>query len=367
MAGFFLIQQGHRMSQRSTKKHLRTDECPKKYAAVEYFDVPVHTSDVRSVNDAALVQDSAAIDYDHCVVMTPTKQVTGKRKLVVFFHGSGEPVNKDSWDGLYKSMPQFFAACGYVVCASNGLPETFAANNNLSYPRPVGNYMWIESACKMVEKVCREWDCDRNEIYVYGESQGGMGALNFIECGAIPVKACVVDSPAISMLYSQLNIPKAHVNLKFFYGFDTAKEYSAEKVYGLDPFARNCTKIENKADYTLANGWYLSSTELNKCTSKRITKCPVKFFLGSEDTTTPAFASQLVYKQLKNAGQLTACELYIGVGHCVDQNSKVIGMFSYRDSTHRITKATVDMALWWARFGGYDELPTITPLSSGLG
>jgi predicted esterase len=260
-------------------------------------------------------------------------------------------------------MPQFFAACGYVVCASNGMPQKFSAENNLSYCRPVGNYMWIESVCKMVEKVCREWNCDRNEIYVYGESQGGMGALNFIESGAIPVKACVLDSPAISMLYSQLNIPKAIDNLKFFYGFDNAESYSTEKVYGLDPFARNCSKIEDKADYTLINGRYLSSTELDKCTSKRITRCPVKFFLGAEDTTTPAFASQLVYKQLKNAGQLTSCDLYIGVGHCTDQNSKVIGTFSYRDKTYNITKPTVDMALWWARFGGYDDLPTITPLS----
>jgi hypothetical protein len=221
--------------------------------------------------------------------------------------------------------------------------------------------MWIESVCKMVEKVCREWNCDRNEIYVYGESQGGMGALNFVECGAIPVKACVLDSPAISMLYSQLNIPNAHGNLKFFYDFDNAESYSTEKVYGLDPFSRNCTKIEDKADYTLINGRYLSSTELNKCTSKRITRCPVKFFLGAEDTTTPAFASQLVYKQLKNAGQLTSCDLYLDVGHCTDQNSKVIGTFSYRDKTCNITKPTVDMALWWARFGGYDELPEITP------
>ena len=350
------------MSQCSTKTYLG-EENPIEHSAVEFFDVPVHTSDPRSVNDSFLVEDSTNIDYDHCVVMTPTKQVTGKRKLVVFFHGAGEPVNRDSWIGIDKFMPQFFAACGYVVCASNGMPQKFAAENNLSYCRPVGNYMWIESVCKMVEKVCREWNCDRNEIYVYGESQGGMGALNFIESGAISVKACVLDSPAISMLYSQLNIPNAHGNLKFFYDFDNAESYSTEKVYGLDPFARNCTKIEDKADYTLINGRYLSSTELSKCTSKRITRCPVKFFLGAEDTTTPAFASQLVYKQLKNAGQLTSCDLYLDVGHCTDQNSKVIGTFSYRDKTCNITKPTVDMALWWARFGGYDELPEITPLS----
>ena len=362
MAGFLLlIQKGHFMSQNSTKKNLGTEDCLIEHPAVEFFDVPVHTADARSVNDDTLANESSAVDYDHCVVMTPTKQVTGKRKLVVFFHGAGEPVNHDSWIGTDKFMPKFFAACGYVVCASNGLPQRFAAENNLSYCRPVGNYMWIESVCKMIEKVCREWDCDRNEIYVYGESQGGMGALNFVESGAIPVKACVLDSPAISMLYSQLNILNAHVNLKFFYGFDNAYDYSPEKVYGLDPFARNCTKIEDKADYTLANGWYLSNSELNKCTSKRITRCPVKFFLGAEDTTTPAFASQLVYKQLKNAGQLTACDLYIGVGHCVDQNSKVIGTFTYRDKICNVTKPTVDMALWWARFGGYDELPEITP------
>ena len=77
------------MSQRLKKKKLRTKEYPIEHSAVEFFDVPVHTADARSVNDDTLVQESTAVDYDHCVVMTPTKQVSGKRKLVVFFHGAG--------------------------------------------------------------------------------------------------------------------------------------------------------------------------------------------------------------------------------------------------------------------------------------
>ena len=332
---------------------------------VTYGSVVVHTKDARTVADGVgIVDDNGSTDEDRYIVMYPTKQVAGKRKLVVFFHGAGEPVNESSWLGLEKSMPNFFAAMGYVVCACNGMPRAFATANNLPYQRPVGNYMWIESACKMVEKVCGEYDCDPNEIYVYGESQGGMGALNFIEGGNIPVKACVLDSPAISMLYSQLNISAAAVSLKFFYDFENAQEYTPEKVYGLDPFTRNCDKVEIKEDYTLTGGRYLDAAEMAKCVSKRVTKCPVKFFLGTADTTTPAYPSQLVYKQLKNAGQLVACNVYQGIGHCVDQNAPVIGTFSYRDVTYNVTQPIVDMANWWARFGGYDVLPVITPTNS---
>lgn len=128
----------------------------------------------------------------------------------------------------------------------------------------------------------------------------------------------------------------------------------------LDPFARNCDKIEDRDDYTRTDGRWLSATELAKVTSKRISNCPIKFFLGTADTTTPAYPSQIVYKQLKNAGQFVACNLYSGIGHCVDQNAPVIGTFEYRGNTFNVTQPTIDMVNWWARFGGYDELPEIT-------
>ena len=330
------------------------------FNAVTYGKVVVHTKDVRTVTDNVVVDDNGSTDEDSFVVMYPEKIVAGKRKLVVFFHGAGEPVNESSWNGLNLLMPNFFASMGYVVCACNGMPATFATDHSLSYARPVGNYMWIESASRMVERVCKEFDCDPNEIYVYGESQGGMGALNFVESSGIKVKACVVDSPAISMLYSQLNIIGALPNLLYFYGFNDAAGYSPDKVYGLDPFARNCDKIENRDDYTRTDGRWLSATELAKVTSKRISNCPIKFFLGTADTTTPAYPSQIVYKQLKNAGQFVACNLYSGIGHCVDQNAPVIGTFEYRGNTFNVTQPTIDMVKWWARFGGYDELPEIT-------
>jgi len=329
------------------------------FKAVTYGKVVVHTKDVRTVADNVVVDDDGSTDEDCFVVMYPEKIVAGKRKLVVMFHGAGEPVNASSWRGLEVPMASFFTAMGYVVCACNGMPSAFATAHNLSYARPVGNYMWIESACKMVEKVCREYDCDPNEIYVYGESQGGMGALNFVECSGVKVKACVVDSPAISMRYSQLNIAGALDNMLYFYGFNSDAGYSPDKVYGLDPYGRNCNKIEDKNDYTIQSN-VISAEELENVVSKRTICAPTKFFLGTADTTTPAYASQIVYKQLKNAGQMVACNLYQGVTHCTDQNSEVIGTFEYRGTTFNVTQPIVDMVNWWARFGGYDELPEIT-------
>ena len=330
--------------------------------------VLVHTKDVRTITDNQMVDGvvndngNTALDYFVIKQPDPSKVVQGKRKIVIFFHGAGEPVNYNSWAGENFPMTNFFNACGYVVVASNGMPSSYAVANNLNYNRPVGNYMWIESSCRLVEKACKEYDCDPNEIYVYGESQGGMGALNFVECSGIKVRACVVDSPAISMLYSQLNISSALTNMLHFYGFNDDSGYSPDKVYGLDPFARNCDKIEDKNDYTLTGTW-LSETELLKVKSHRTSKCPIKFFLGSNDSTTPAFASQIVYRQMKNAGQMVACNLYNGIGHCVDQNAPVIGTFTYRGNTYNVTQPIVDMVNWWARFGGYSELPTITPIS----
>jgi predicted esterase len=318
---------------------------------VNYFSVPVNTSN-------PYLSTNEIIENDYCVLMLPN--ITTPAKLVLFCHGSGEPVyaNSSSLDNNSKKLPAaLFCACGYAVLCVNGLPKTYSDRNGLSYGRPVGNWMAIESSIRAVDYVIDNYNISQSGIYVYGESQGGMTAMNFIENSSHKINACVLDSPAISMKYHQLNISGALTNLKHFYGFNNISEYNENAVQGLDPYARNTTHVEDASSFLL-NGNELAEGEEMKITSVRFSKTPIKFFLGKTDISTRAYVSQIVAKQLKNSGQFVSLSLY-NIGHCVGQNSPTIGRVLVDNKEYQVTQPMVDMIDWFLRFGGNNMISLI--------
>lgn len=352
-----------------------------------YFTVPVNSKNPFKYKELGLITTSEAADTeeiynDHCILRLPQGHsgLNKPIKLVVYFHGSGEAVFPNpqlppyTTSGIVEYRNQIptnlFLACGYALLAVNGLPYDYAKkyiepvlpeeeNFNLAYGRPVGNWMAIDSANKAVEYVCKNYNIDKNEIYVYGESQGGMTALNFIELGGYKIKAAVLDSPALSMLYHQCQIgASVPYVMNVLYGTEP-NSFDKTKVVGLDPYTRNCSKVEVKEDYTITNDKYLTTEELEKVTSFRFAKCPIKFFLGAADASTKAYASQIYVKQLKNGGQFTECNLYDGIKHCTDQNSPKIGNFMYNEEIVPLSQPEVDMVLWFSRFGGNDMVDII--------
>lgn len=352
-----------------------------------YFTVPVNSKNPFKYKDLQLTTPAEAADTeeiynDHCVLRLPQghSSLSKPIKLVIYFHGSGEAVFPNPklppyvTSGIVEYRNQIptnlFLSCGYALLAVNGLPYDYAKKYiepvlpegesfNLAYGRPVGNWMAIESANKAVEYVCQNYNIDKNEIYVYGESQGGMTALNFIELGGYKIKAAVLDSPALSMLYHQCQIgASVPYVMNVLYGTEP-DSFDATKVVGLDPYTRNCSKVEVKEDFTITNDRYLTTEELEKITSYRFAKCPIKFFLGAIDASTKAYASQIYAKQLKNGGQFTECNLYDGIGHCTDQKSPKIGDFMYNEETVPLSQPEVDMVLWFNRFGGNNMVEII--------
>ena len=110
-------------------------------------------------------------------------------KVVVFFHGGGEAVTENA--GFENFAPAVhFLYRGYAVLATNGLPHKLASENGLSVSRPVGNWMAVESAGKALDYAIKNFNIDRDGVYAYGYSQGGMTALNFVDLGNFNVKSC---------------------------------------------------------------------------------------------------------------------------------------------------------------------------------
>lgn len=326
------------------------------YNEKNFFTVEVNAHNpiktVLTAQEQTQIKDEPNMYEDYCQLLLPKGHSNKKAplKVVVFFHGGGEAVTENA--GFENFAPAVhFLYRGYAVLATNGLPHKLASENGLSVSRPVGNWMAVESAGKALDYAIKNFNIDRDGVYAYGYSQGGMTALNFVDLGNFNVKAVTVDSPAASMKYSQLTISDALVNLQYFYGFNSLETFSYDKVSGLDPYSRNCTEIVDASQYVIGN--LFSDGELDKIKSLRFFKCPTKFFIGDADTVCKGFVSQVMVKQGKNAGQFCDCSVYKGVGHCVDRLATTLKTISYNSKEYDITQPMVDMAIWFSRFGGY--------------
>lgn len=326
------------------------------YNEKNFFTVEVNAHNpiktVLTAQEQTQIKDEPNMYEDYCQLLLPKGHSNKKAplKVVVFFHGGGEAVTENA--GFENFAPAVhFLYRGYAVLATNGLPHKLASENRLSVSRPVGNWMAVESAVKALDYTIKNFNIDRDGVYAYGYSQGGMTALNFADLGNFNVKAVTVDSPAASMKYSQLTISDALVNLQYFYGFNSLETFSYDKVSGLDPYSRNCTEIIDASQYIVGN--LFADGELDKIKSLRFFKCPTKFFIGDADTVCKGFVSQVMVKQGKNAGQFCDCSVYKGVGHCVDRLATTLRTISYNSRSYDITQPMVDMAIWFSRFGGY--------------
>lgn len=323
-----------------------------------FFKVEVNTRRLFKNNNTTPQQpvdltDVKQYDEDYCYCKLPKghTKLAKPLKVILMFHGGGYPVHEDSSAIMTEVMPHYLVACGYALVMSNGMPKKLSDDNGLDYARPVGNWMAIESATKALQYACDNFNLDINEVYVMGYSQGGQTAFNFAECGNVRVRALALDCPCTSIKYHQINlVPR---NVEYFYGFNSEETYDKLKCYGLEPYTRACTEVEEKENFTL-NGNILTEEDYNKITSRRTLRVPTKFFLASRDATVAHWVNQVIVKQCQNNGQY--CEV-----HLQDTNQHCITVSGAKWDGNNLNAGTVPIALmgvaeWFSRFGGYKTI-----------
>ena len=336
------------------------------YDTVNYFDVKVNTvkpyiHDSLTSPYLQMSEEASNIQSDHCVCYLPEGHTSRSKpaKIVLYFHGSGEPVYSDSQinqdDANAFATPSYYSHIGYAVIAVNGLPETFANSNRLHYGRPCGNWMATESAIKAIDYCADKFNLDKNKIFVHGISQGGMCALNFIDAYKGNIACVALDSPVLSMKYTQIETLGATINTNALYGILDTDSYDKDKVTGCDPWIRNCSEIIDIDSISLpANGKFYTTEELTNLgiLSVRKINTPIKHWQGALDISCYAYIAQLFAKQCINYGSLYEYRMMDGVGHNVDRQTKLLGNFEYRGITYNLYATQREMANWFARFGG---------------
>ena len=323
-----------------------------------FFKVEVNTRRLFKNNNTTPQQpidltDVKQYDEDFCYCKLPKghSKLAKPLKVILMFHGGGFPIYEDSSAIMTETMPHYLVACGYALVMSNGMPKKLSDDNGLDYARPVGNWMAIESATKALQYACGNFNLDINEVYVMGYSQGGQTAFNFAECGNVRVRALALDCPCTSIKYHQINlVPR---NVEYFYGFNSEETYDKLKCYGLEPYTRACTEVEEKENFTL-NGNILTEEDYNKITSRRTLRVPTKFFLASRDVTVAHWVNQVIVKQCQNNGQYCEMHLQDTNQHCITVSGAKWDGNNLNSGT--VTIAAMGVAEWFSRFGGYKTI-----------
>lgn len=321
-----------------------------------YFSVKVDINDFRTKE--IIIEDNIEtienLYEDYCLFMSPAGHTIQSNpiKVAVVCHGSGEPIYESSTSLINKSIVQILLKSGYGILAVNGLPKQISDDNSLSYGSTVGNWTAIESITKAISYIKDKFNVS-DDFYLFGISQGGMVALNVYYNTNINFKAICLDSPVISMKYTQLNLSTALPNLQYFYGFNSLSTFDENKCLGLDPFVKY---IDTDIDNDLASNQILSSEQISNITSKRYFDKPIYIMCGENDTLCYPSIAQIFIKQILNNNGIAKFKILSSTGHVIYDLSTVLGTLKYKNTTYDITEGAVSSAQWFNKFGGYDVI-----------
>lgn len=282
--------------------------------------------------------------YDHtCYFKAPSGD--SPCKLVISCPGGG--ITASSWYS-YMNHGAILNSLGYAVLCITGYSDAYYNDKGVtSNHAPIGSWMATEEAKKAYKYLIEKYKwIDRNGVFLYGESQGGMVAENIAEESGIPICATVLDAPAISMQYAQMYIPTRAACINVLYGLSN-HNFNKAACVGCDPFTRNMSE-----DIVMDESGTLPVIgDINSVTAKKYRSCgsPIMILSGSNDTTISPDVHKCYAKALMNANAPIQFLLYDGVGHGVIQYSSVIGTVSSISCTSGLAKVLE----FYNRFGGY--------------
>lgn len=322
--------------------------------------------------------ETQTIYTDNAVLYLPssyTQTGTPTKVIVYCKHGAMQITQASDviLTGSDGKIFRYMLACGYAILAADGLPDGWATDLGLC-ERVVGNYVAVQSTIKAWDYATANYNLDKTTAFIFGWSQGGHYAQNVIDNSNIPFAAAAEMSPVCSMRYHQWDLAAsatvggvtfdkgARFNVARIFGYPSfttnaqlnAMSYDPTKDYGYDPWTRN---VEDEYTGFVQNGdlWeFPSGTTVNDITMKKHLRCPLKIWCANNDNVLGVDVMKAFIKAVKNAGQVADLQLYTTGGHDIPSVQTSIGTFTENGESVALYPIAKDVAIWLARFGGYD-------------
>lgn len=159
---------------------------------------------------------------------TPNGQPT---KLCVIVHGAGGGIAADSgWtqSSDYNNIVSALINAGYAIMDSNGYTDSGQGYQHWCCPQALAGYYIA------YEYFTKHYNLDKH-VYMYGFSMGGLTALTMMFEQTIPIRACMVGAPVIS-LYQHCVVQNGGVPRADFLAAYQIADYDTDAVRGYDRY-----------------------------------------------------------------------------------------------------------------------------------
>lgn len=320
------------------------------------------------------------IYQDDCVLYLPLSYTPDQTptKLIIYCKHGSSLISCEEDIILQEKVMVLALKEGYAILGVNGIPTSWREDLKIC-ERLVGNPLSISSYKRAYDYVLDHYNI-YNEAFVYGFSQGGMGALNVANLSGIPVKAAILNSPALSMRFHQWDLiapciidnvtylKSARLNIARIFNFPTLSTneslesltYDENLLKGYDCYSYHTDSPY--VEYVQKNNlWCLpEGKSINQIKSKTYLSYPVKIWCGTKDSAVGIDVMKVFIQSIKNAGGKGEIRIFQGGTHGLNNipNQKeytytFINDRGFKEEVKfKIKTSDIEMLLFLAEYGG---------------
>lgn len=287
--------------------------------------------------------------YDNgYIILPPNYDPLGEPvQLIIYTHGS------DCWKfgatsvDPYYDLQQFITKNGYAVADCRGITNEFKDSDSGRNIDDGITPISITCYCQLYNYLIRNFNIRQDGCYIYGKSSGGLEPALLSNLQTFPIRAAAGLAPMLSQYQDMFNGVNYYQNVRWElerFGYDmtqvssipTASQILSQitKMQGYDPLISN-TKLDivefNTLLQSISSGstyqWnesMINNTSLQNAVTgvAKYQRCPIKFWIVTDDVNTPINFAALLYKQLVDQGNgICKIRRFESGGHHVVDNS----------------------------------------------
>lgn len=332
---------------------------------------------------SATVDMSNERHFDNGVIRLPYNyQFQGEPvKLAIFWHGTGGQDFRSP--GMqYSNQMEHLQRNGYLVADCSGMTDKYQLGDDAVASHDCRfNPLAVSCFCALYDYVVRNYNVRKDGCYVFGKSNGGLGATYLGITRPFPIKAVASLAGSLSIVESMRYSSCSNLNywcarfgmtgytfsysdLSYYYANQTPEGNAfiiggADKYKKWDPFILLTGMDESTLAETMFENGYMDTQQTDLWAmvnaNAKVQSTPMKIWHAVDDNSVPIYISRM-YKALveRMNGICFLREIPAGYGghHAVDNanNAPTVIVNTKYDGAHTTVATYEELVEWFNRW-----------------
>lgn len=337
------------------------------YQRIVRFEVPLNTVNplIQTGTTVNEITHPQLIENDWGVLMLPTTySPTGApTRLIIGCHGGGGTVTATGSQTETYDLYKYLVSQGYAVMDMAGMPASMATRLEVDQFRVMGNPVAVTAYQKGYEWVIRNYNINREGVFINGGSNGGLTGLNIVENSNIPVIAMSGMSPLVDVENNAWNLTTPSIsggwatsfgnrlNLIKLYGMADPTVFEPDGVtVNVSASQTNLNSSTFEADKMIGFAPMLTNVWDDAGVKKKKLKVPYKIWQPLDDPAVLHSSAVTFTNMLKAGGSYAILRTMDSGGHAPETAGTPIGTFVYDGATLNLHASVAELLQWYNRF-----------------